>query len=43
MVTRPLSMGTSWEMAVMPPDPRYCPMATSSRKMGMPQKIIEMK
>ena len=33
-----LSMGHSCATRVMPPDPRYWPIATSWKKMGMPQK-----
>ena len=39
----PLSMGQSWETSVMPPEPKYWPMATSWKKIGIPQKIIAVK
>ena len=38
----PCKMGQSCPTRVMPPAPRYCPIATSWKNIGMPQKIMAM-
>ena len=40
---KPCSIGTSWPIMVRPPDPKYCPAATSWKNMGMPQANMAMK
>ena len=36
-------MGTSWPIMVSPPDPRYCPVATSWKNIGIPHANMAMK
>ncbi len=42
-MNRPFRIGQSCPTRVIPPDPRYCPIATSWKKIGIPQKIIAVK
>ena len=39
----PFIIGTSCPIKVIPPAPKYCPSATSWKKMGIPQNIIATK
>jgi len=39
----PFNMGQILAIIVIPPAPRYCPMATSCKKIGTPQNNMQMK
>ena len=39
----PFNMGQILAIIVIPPAPRYCPIATSCKKIGTPQNNIQMK
>jgi len=39
----PDSIGHSFPTSVIPPEPKYCPMATSWKNIGMPQNNMAMK
>lgn len=36
----PFNMGHNWPTSVIPPAPRYCPIATSWKKIGIPHSTI---
>ena len=39
----PFNMGQILAIIVIPPAPRYCPIATSCKKIGTPQNNMQMK
>ena len=40
--TLPCNIGTNWPTIVSPPAPKYCPAATSWKKIGIPQANMEI-
>lgn len=39
----PESIGHNFPTNVIPPEPKYCPMATSWKKIGIPQNTMATK